>query len=151
MKFIDRDLEFELPTIAEFLANAPTNKIAFKPTQLQAVWGPSPKGYLTLMCESYKIFVHRNSACGQWFLENLGRIADDELTIFIQADSLDGRSFEVLEVEGSKSVWDLPAGHKPGLILVSTTPSKKKNLKSSSGAGGVSKAQEGASSLSNDR
>lgn len=151
MKFESKDLEAEVPTLKEFLTNAPSEKIAFKPSIVKSIWGPSAKGYVTIICESFKVFVHKNSVCGEWIQENLTRFMDDEVCLFMKADSLDGRSFEVLEIEGSKTIWDFPKNNGKGIVALGSTPSPKKNCKKSSGAVAPQKAQEGASSLSNDR
>ena len=151
MKFESKDLDFEVPTLVDFVVNAPSEKIAFKSSFVKAIWGPSQKGYMTIVCESFKLFVHKNSACGEWFLENLPRFEEFSIALAVKATSFTGRDFEVEEIVGTSVTWELAGGKGPGLIATKPSPSKKKSSRKTSTAGALSEPREGASSLSNDR
>lgn len=139
MRFEKQDLEFELPSIKEFLTNCPSEQIRMSPTLMKGIFGPSPKGYITLVTERYKVFVHRNSVAGKWILEQLGRIQEDSICLFLQPTSPDGRGFEIFEEPGTMVRWEISPSAS-GLVMSSPTPSSKKRLELRKGSDLVKQA-----------
>lgn len=123
MKFEESDLRYELPSIKEFLANTPHSKLAMSPTLVKAIYGPSSKGFFSVVTERYVVFVHRDSVCGRWISENLTRFIDDEKCLYIKPCNPKGTSFEVVEATSARVTWEsLSTG---GIKFVQSHPPHK--------------------------
>lgn len=134
MKFESRDLEYQVPTIKEYLANCPNEHLRARSNLIKIIWLPSPKGFLTLEGEIYKLFIHRNSNFGTWVLENLDRIVQNSRALCIKCLSDEGRDFELFELENTVAKWTPIADPAKGLRCKITSPPSQIPSKSKTSA-----------------